>query len=82
LQFVNSPHLLEHFILSIILTLEPFIPQNLAIRNGLAERDRVNKAVFEYSRVGAHARDIVCVVVLAEITKFIGNIEVVELISD
>lgn len=55
LQFVYSPHLFQHFILSIVLTLEPLLSKNLTIRNGLAKRDGVDKAVFEYSRVGTYA---------------------------
>lgn len=82
LQLVYSPHLFQHFILSIILALEPFLSKDLTIRYGLAERNGVDEAVFEYSRMGAYTGYIVCVVVLAEITKFIRDIEIVELVSD
>ena len=82
LQLVNSPHFFQHFILSIIFAFQPFLSKYLTIRYGLAEGDGVDEAVFEDSRVGANAWYIVCVVVLAEITKFIRNIEIVELVSD
>jgi hypothetical protein len=82
LQLVYSPHLFQHFILPIVFAFQPFLSKYLTIWNGLAKWDRVYEAVFEYSWVGTYAWDIVSVVVLAEVTKFIRNIEIIELVSD
>lgn len=74
LQVVNFLHLLEQFLLPIILALEPLPPQYLAAGQCLAEGHCVDEAVLEDPGMGAHAGGVVRVVVLAEVSEFVCDV--------
>ena len=71
MQVVYFLHLFEQFFLPVVLTFQPLLSVYFALGNGLAKGDGVDEVVFEYSGVDPYARDVVCVVLLAEILKFI-----------
>jgi hypothetical protein len=80
LKIVYFLHFLEKLLLAIVLTLQPLFAENFAVGDGFAEGDGVDEGVFEYSGVGADAGNVVCIILLTEVSKFIGNIQVVELV--
>jgi hypothetical protein len=74
LQIEDLLHLLEQFLLSVVLTAHPFVICHLATGNSLAEGDRVDEFVLENTGMSANAGDVVCIVFLTEIPIFIGDV--------
>ena len=74
LKVVDLFHLLKEFLLAIVLALEPLLPVGLAVGDGLAKGNGVDESVLEDSRMGSGARDVVCIVLLAKVPEFVGDI--------
>lgn len=81
LQVVDLLHLLEQLLLAVFLAFQPLSPQDLATRDRLTERHRVDEAVLESAGTHAHTGKVVCVIFLAEISELVGNVKVLQLIS-
>ena len=81
LQIINLFHLFKQLLLAVVLALQPLFSENLAAGNSLAEGSRVDKAIFEDARMGSHTGGVICIVFLAEVSKFVRDVEVIELVS-
>lgn len=81
LEVVYLFHFLEDFLLPVILALLPFFSKEFAVGDSFTEGEGVDEGVFKDAGVGPDAGDVVGIIILAEISELIGDIEVIELIS-
>lgn len=81
MEIVYLLHFLKDFLLPIILALLPLFSKKFAVGDGFTEREGVDEGVFEDARVSPDTGDVVRIIILAEISEFIGDIEVIEFIS-
>ena len=82
LQVIYLLHLLEQLLFPVVLASRPLPPKGVAVGDQLAEGQGVDEAVLEGAWVDAHAGCVVRVVLLAEVAELVGNVQVVQLVSE
>jgi len=80
LQVENLLHLFKELFFTIVFAPDPLSTCYLASGDGFTEGDRVDKVVFEYSRMSAYARDVVSIILLTEVSKLVRYVKISEFV--